>query len=639
MVIHLRTRRNAIIALAAICALVCGGLGWATRTAVQLENIEAKAALDAARLAHERSYDEARALAMGRLDWLVDSKLGDERSRSAAIFRDYYKPARAIDPQSGSDVSVWLPSPLQDLNSPDLLLHFQVSVNLGWSSPQLPSGAESAMPASAIPAADRDRSATPENWLAALRARFDPWSLLALFEHAHEAHIEKNKTFASEFNRTEDGEERDGGSTDRGTAVSRTAAEFARRGARLLEAQRRHLPAEVCEPQLVAMDNLELGEEFIANLDPSTKCVMISTMPMLPVWLDLTMDGQAQLALVRSVSAERSEYCTLQGVLINWNRLVETLEAEVQDLLPGARIEPIPIGTPPEVNMLHTIPAKLISEMPAVSAASLQPNVSWSGLGLAWAVTLSALAAICYGTMKYVTMLERRMRFAAAVTHELRTPLTSFQLYTDLLVDLKDRSTEQTDQYLATLQRESKRLARLVENVLVYSKIGDKNPDLHIKEVVPADLLDGARRQTEAQCRSSSKRLVIDNRCDDEVRIQTDNAFVVQILANLIENACKYSADASDPRIWLTARQTPGGGISLEVEDAGGGVPHRDRKAIFEPFRRSGSLDSARPSGLGLGLALSRYWAECLGGLLQVRRGERNGAHFSRFALCLPESV
>ncbi len=227
MVFHTTTRRNAIIALVLIVLLVCGGLSWATRSAVRLERVEAYAVA-------EQSYDETRALALARLDWLLDSVLGVERSRPFDVYRSFYKPPRAYDPHDWTEFRdpILLPSPLQTLSGPDwLLLHFQASVTQGWSSPQLDIGAELAVPASAIPSPERQASA--ENWLAALGARYDPWSLLQILEEAQIADIEWRKALAKY--RTDDSSE---------APESRTVAEFARRGARLLQRQREHFPAE-----------------------------------------------------------------------------------------------------------------------------------------------------------------------------------------------------------------------------------------------------------------------------------------------------------------------------------------------------------------------------------------------------------
>ena len=115
---------------------------------------------------------------------------------------------------------------------------------------------------------------------------------------------------------------------------------------------------------------------------------------------------------------------------------------------------------------------------------------------------------------------------------------------------------------------------------------------------------------------------------------------VIQIFANLVENACKYSAGASDSRILLTATRAPSGDVVFEVEDAGSGVLPADRRAVFEAFRRSrsstGAGADARVGGMGLGLALSKYWAGCLGGSLMLKRGRQIGSDYSRFTLSLP---
>ena len=289
--------------------------------------------------------------------------------------------------------------------------------------------------------------------------------------------------------------------------------------------------------------------------------------------------------------------------------------------------------------MLHTIPAQLFSEKPSADTVGSISTGLRRGLVVAWGATILALVAICYGTMKYVTLSERRMRFVAAVTHELRTPLTAFQLYTDLLADAPNGHPKQR-QYIATLRQESKRLARLVENVLVYSKIGDAQPVLQRTTTTPQALVDATVGHTAAKCRAAGKELVVENRCGQAVGIETDCEMVIQILANLVENACKYSADASDPRILLTATRTPSGDVVFEVEDAGGGVPPTDRRAVFEAFRRSrsstGAGPGARAGGMGLGLALSRYWAGCLGGSLMLKRSRRIGSDYSRFSLSLP---
>lgn len=636
----IKTRRNAKIALTVICALVCGGLGWATFTAIRLENFEAQQNRDRAREALDRSNNKTIALALAHIESILDSALAVERTRPFEHYRAYYKPARAISLQDGLPPAdnIVVASPLQDFTGPDWqLLHFQVSVIHGWSSPQLESFDESTVPASAMPPAERAKHASAANWLAALK-RYDPFTLQHMLETAQEADIERSAAIARV----------DATGAPRDTtadpprdapppmpAKDRTAAEFARRGQRLVQLQRQRLPAEQCEPWTVAIENLQTSEDMDSPRFAPSECVVVSGTPMFPIWLDLTMDDRRQLALVRSVSVEQSEFCTLQGVLIDWELLKKTLEAEIQDMLPGARIEPIDKIDPLDLSALRVIPARLVARLPGtVDLAPETHGLAW-GIGLTWSATILTLIGMCWGAMKYVSMVERRMQFAAAVTHELRTPLTAFQIYTDLLAEYSDDPGRRA-QCVQTLQKESKRLGRLVENVLVYSQITGDAPRVYRRQVAPRLILDSVALHVRDQCRDFGKSLQIANRCRDDQLLETDAEFVVQILVSLIENACKYSQAAADPTIWLSARVIDDRQIEFAVEDAGTGVAAAERKAVFKPFHRSEGDHKRGISGMGLGLALARYWAHCLGGQLEITRGEHGAARFNCFTLRIP---
>jgi len=634
MVLHTTTRRNTIIALMFIWALVCGGLGWATQLALELEAHES---LHEAEVAFDRLRNEALASA----DMLVTGALAVERGRPV----EHYNRSFLAEVVGAADVSdsgglVRIESPIRTLmESGFALLHFQGTFAGGFTSPQVAAKDDAALTASAIPAEGRPQQASAANWLAALRARHDPSSLLAVLEEAQNIEVDRRKTLVGEDASASTGE--DGSVPTDGEqlgAAGRTAKDFVRRSQRLLDIQRANFPADRCQPVLVIRENLQAGAAPSAPVDGAAACYLMWVTPMLPLWLDLTFDGRRQLALVRSVSSELYEVCTLQGVLVDLNRLRAVLEEEVQALLPGARIEPIETGAPLGPDRLRAIPARLVCDNPFLDAAPrLSTGLTWS-LGVTWVVTLLALTAISMGTMRQVTMAERRVRFATAVTHELRTPLTSFQLYADLLADVDAADTNTRDKYVQTLRKESKRLAKLVENVFTYSKVGDAKPVLNPSAVCPAELLETIASQSAGQCAAAKKQLIVNDRCDASERIETDPEFVVQVLANLVENACKYSANADDARIWLTASPGAAGGVTFEVEDAGEGVAPGDRRAIFEPFRRIEATHRDGPPGMGLGLALSRYWAQCLGGRLVLLRNTRNDGRFSRFALSLPQS-
>jgi len=638
------TRRHAIVALAAVSGLVLGGLAWTTWSAVALDRARASES-------YNRSFDEIRALALARLDGVVAPLLYRESARPYNHFRRYYAPGPAINPKDGSVTNdhVVLESPLAATLKPDwIVLHFQATetdTESIWSSPQIEGDDRSALPAGAIAAADRAKVASAANWLAALREKYSPSYLMNDLELAVAARNESRRLLTlSGGIGTEAAHEPAFSAAIPPTMrfTSRSAAEFIRRGCRLLQMEI-ETNVELCVPETVALDNLESDARAVKKESRAAECVPIWLTSMTPLWLELTPDGQKQLAFVRSVVVEGNVYCILQGVLLDWERLRETLLAEVRDLFPDADVVPVATGQPVTAGMTHimmqTIPARLdpgspaVIEMPPLSAGLR------TGLAVAWGASILALAAIWYGVMKYLHLAERRMRFVAAVTHELRTPLTSFQLYTDLLADMPDADAAQRRQYVETLRGESKRLARLVENVLAYSRIEDSRQALHRRVVRPADLLESVRLDVAELCAASGKNLVVEDACDGSLQIETDPELIGQILTNLVENACKYSTDAPDRRIWIRASKDEDEGITFEVDDAGPGIAANDRHEVFQPFRRGRSAETGRSvsMGLGLGLALSRYWAHHLGGSLSLRRSRRGGAGYSNFVLILPD--
>jgi signal transduction histidine kinase len=340
-------------------------------------------------------------------------------------------------------------------------------------------------------------------------------------------------------------------------------------------------------------------------------------------------------ALSRSAKLPHpKEVC--QGIVLDWPRLQKLLADEVRDLFPAARILPTREAPPPHPERTMTaLPAELDpGEGPAAlpplalpeagggeaPAAAASPALGWTplriGLALAWAAALVALAAVCLGGWSLIDLSERRIRFVSAVTHELRTPLTTLRLYLDMLTGGLVQGEERKAEYLGTLHSETERLNRLVSNVLDFSRLENQRPRLVLARVGVGELLDQVASTWQARCAEAGKELTVDNRAGPEAALRTDVQLVQQILGNLIDNACKYSRTAEDPRLWLRAAAT-GRRLVFEVEDRGPGVPKRERDSIFRAFCRGRSAD-VTAGGVGLGLALALRWAHLLGGRLTL---------------------
>jgi signal transduction histidine kinase len=380
---------------------------------------------------------------------------------------------------------------------------------------------------------------------------------------------------------------------------------------------------------------LGLGGAFPGKTAVAYQTVEVQLGGMRPVWLP-GADRPEYLLMVRG--AKVNEKSVYQGFVIDWPKLQALLLEEVADLFPETHFRALPPGVPPHPERAMTaLPVQFdpvtdpLPDQPApVDPAALDPP-GWTplriGLAFAWAAVLVALLAVGLGGWSLLDLSERRIRFVSAVTHELRTPLTTLRLYLDLLSSGLVSEEKQKAEYLSTLNAEADRLHRLIGNVLDFARLEKSRPAVEKRPAAVSLLLDQLDRNWHERCAAAGKELVIENRLPAEATVTTDPGLVEQIVGNLIDNAQKYSRDATDPRIVLRAVAV-NGRLALEVEDRGPGVTKRERCSIFRPFRRGHDAD-VKAGGVGLGLALATRWAHLLGGTLSVGAGQEEiGACF-----------
>ena len=204
------------------------------------------------------------------------------------------------------------------------------------------------------------------------------------------------------------------------------------------------------------------------------------------------------------------------------------------------------------------------------------------------------------------------------MTHELRTPLTTFRMYSEMLAKGIVPPAKQPE-YLATLETEAARLARLVDNVLRYSRIEDGRAGVPRTRMEVSELVQRCVPELARTCAAHGAELEVTDLDERSCELVTDADAVLQVLSNLVENACKYGrAEGVEPAPIRLRVAREGAELRLDVGDEGPGVPKAVERAIFEPFDRGGRDSSDRSPGVGLGLALSRALAVELGGTLAL---------------------
>ena len=350
---------------------------------------------------------------------------------------------------------------------------------------------------------------------------------------------------------------------------------------------------------------------------PIVAPVAVHIGPMRPRWI-ANETGAPHLFLLRSVNlGTRVIY---QGVVVDWPKLSAALKAEIADVFPDAELHPALVSDEPgHERAMTALPVRLDT------GADNAPVVEgWSplrtGLVIAWAAALLAIAAVSVGGRAVIAMSERRIRFASAVTHELRTPLTAMQLHLDLLNSGLVRDEDKKAEFLATISSEAQRLNQLVENVLAFAKLEKRSARAQAKWV-PVEAIRRMIEQTWSErLASEGFELVVNSMASLSSGVLIDPRVLEQVLGNLIDNARKYAKSATDRRIWLWIKPTAAAQIAFEVEDRGPGIPAGERSSIFQSFRRGSS--STDTGGAGLGLSLAKQWAELFGGTLSYRTAD-----------------
>ena len=226
-----------------------------------------------------------------------------------------------------------------------------------------------------------------------------------------------------------------------------------------------------------------------------------------------------------------------------------------------------------------------------------------------------------------------RRDFVANVSHELRTPLSILRGYIETLLESPETSRDELSRILGVMERHSKRLDLLAQDLLTLAQLESANPNLQLGDVDLSSLFGEAVRDWEKKLANKQLNVIVDVPPDFPA-IRADRVRLQEALYNLLDNAVKYSREHGE--ITLMARQRDGE-IELSVSDNGTGISKEDLPRIFERFYR---VDKARMHdsvrGTGLGLAIVKHVAQLHGGRVEAKSELQKG---TTIRLVLPIAV
>ena len=247
---------------------------------------------------------------------------------------------------------------------------------------------------------------------------------------------------------------------------------------------------------------------------------------------------------------------------------------------------------------------------------------------------ISGLVALALERARFLKELSRtealrqsdqlKSALLASVSHDLRTPLTSIRAAVDnLLAKNLDWDREALQEFHLIISEEVNRLTHLVQNLLEMARIeaGELHPVREWGSV--SEILDNVLDRCGAELSNHRVRVELE---DNVPIVKVDSRLVAEVIANLLDNATKYSPPEGEILLRAVIDNNT---LRISVQDQGSGISAHELTRVFDKFYRGASRSVKRRDGTGMGLAIARGIIEAHGGRIWVESTPGNGATFA----------
>ncbi len=248
-----------------------------------------------------------------------------------------------------------------------------------------------------------------------------------------------------------------------------------------------------------------------------------------------------------------------------------------------------------------------------------------------WTAVLVILLMLVVGVFAFqavgrqIRLNKMKNDFIATVSHELKTPLASMRLLVDTLLEGRTRDEAHAEEYLRMIARENERLTRMIEHFLSFSRM-ERNRNAFTMELAsPVAIVEDSIHSICTKYKANGCRLET-NIADNLPDIPVDHDAIVTVLINLLDNACKYTAD--DKRIKLSVF-VAADEVCFAVSDNGIGLSGRQIKKIFDSFYQVDNSLARTTEGCGLGLSIVQFIVNAHKGRIEVESPQDQGSTFT----------
>ena len=226
-----------------------------------------------------------------------------------------------------------------------------------------------------------------------------------------------------------------------------------------------------------------------------------------------------------------------------------------------------------------------------------------------------------------------RKEFLSNVSHELKTPLFATEGFLEALSQEKKNLSKTQKKFLKGAKRNLKQLSRLVDDLLITSRIETGNIRFRHTPFDLRLLIEETLEDLQKEQKTKKIQTYLHTK-HTELWVKADKKYIRQVISNLLHNAIRYNLKKGQIHITLSAEDTH---AHIQIEDSGIGIPSKELTRIFERFYRVEKSRNQEDGGTGIGLALVKHILDAHGQSISVESRIGKGSCFS-FSLPLSKS-
>jgi signal transduction histidine kinase len=264
-----------------------------------------------------------------------------------------------------------------------------------------------------------------------------------------------------------------------------------------------------------------------------------------------------------------------------------------------------------------------VQTIPEIVTASTQPQMAL--MIVLVLVMAGGVFFVAGAAAREVRVAELKSNFVASVSHDLKTPLALIQLFAETLELGRVKNAARAQEYYRIINTEARKLTRLIENLLDFSKM---EAGLRPYRMAPVDIGEITECVlTNMGSQFDQMQFKVTLQVEPGLpRPRVDEDAVEQAIENLLANAMKYSGDAREIEVRVGREHSH---VFVAVTDHGIGIARREQKRIFRKFYRVDTGLGGGPQGCGLGLAIVDHTMRGHGGFVRVESEPEHGSTFT----------